>query len=159
MQKFHESGSSNFHSRSQSFDSFCQRQGSIPVADQKDRSPGNLNIKFRVGEALISWRNSLQNWTLTLPVVLPCSQGLSSFQKESWERTLQFMRAHSEKAFFPLVTRDLNVDYLSFPTFSLRAVLPLCLLISDAYVAFEDLQSLTLGFTLIVGKEPTVRSA
>ena len=159
LQKFHELASSNFHSRSQSFDSFCQRQGSIPVADQKDRSPGNLNIKFRVGEALISWRNSLQNWTLTLPVVLPCSQGLSSFQKESWERTLQFMRAHSEKAFFPLVTRDLNVDYLSFPTFSLRAVLPLCLLISDAYVAFEDLQSLTLGFTLIVGKEPTVRSA
>ena len=65
------------------------------------------------------------------------------------------MRAHSDKifaileAFFPLVTRDLNVDYLSFPTFSLRAVLPLCLLISDAYVAFEDLQSLTLGFTSV----------
>ena len=75
------------------------------------------------------------------------------------------MRAHSDKifaileAFFPLVTRDLNVHFLSFPTFSLRAVLHLCLLISDAYVAFEDLQLLTLGFTLIVGKEPTVRSA
>lgn len=75
------------------------------------------------------------------------------------------MRAHSDKifvileAFFPWVTRDLNVDYLSFLTFPLRAVLPLCLLISDAYVAFEDLQLLTLGFTLIVGKEPTVRSA
>ena len=59
-------------------------------------------------------------------------------------RTLQLMRAHSDKffaileAFFPLVTRDLNVDYLSFPTFSLGAVLPLCLSISDAYVAFED---------------------
>ena len=60
-------------------------------------------------------------------------------------RTLQFMRAHSDKkfaileAFLPLVTRDLNVDNLSFPTLSLRAVLPLFLLISDAYVAFEDL--------------------
>ena len=32
-------------------------------------------------------------------------------------------------------------------------------LISDAYVAFEDLRLLTLGFTLTVGKEPTVRSA
>lgn len=75
------------------------------------------------------------------------------------------MRAHSDKifaileAFFPLVTRDLNVDCLSFLTFPLRAVLPLYLLISDANVAFEDLQLLTLGFTLIVGKEPTVRSA
>ena len=80
-------------------------------------------------------------------------------------RTPQFMRAHSDKifalleAFFPLITRDLNVDHLSFPTFSPTAVLPLCILISDAYVAFEDLQLLTLGFTLIVGKEPTVRSA
>lgn len=46
MQKFHESASSNFHSRSQSFDSFCQRQGSIADADQKDRSPGNENVKF-----------------------------------------------------------------------------------------------------------------
>lgn len=83
-------------------------------------------------------------------------------------RTLQFMRVRSDKIFAILetffhvitrVTRDLNVDYLSFPTFSLKAVLPLCLLISDAFVAFEDLQLLTLGFTLIVGKEPTVRSA
>ena len=55
------------------------------------------------------------------------------------------LRAHSDKkfaileAFLPLVTRDLNVDNLSFPTLSLRAVLPLFLLISDAYVAFEDL--------------------
>ena len=78
-------------------------------------------------------------------------------------RTPQFMRAHSDKifaileAFFPLVTRDLNVDCLSFLTFPL--LLPLYLLISDANVAFEDLQLLTLGFTLIVGKEPTVRSA
>lgn len=46
-------------------------------------------------------------------------------------RTLQFMRAHSDKifailkAFFLLVTRDLNFDYLSFLTFPLRAVLPL----------------------------------
>lgn len=78
------------------------------------------------------------------------------------------MRAHSDKifaileAFFPLVARDLNVDclsFLTFLTFPLRAVLPLYLLISDANVAFEDLQLLTLGFTLIVGKEPTVRSA
>ena len=75
------------------------------------------------------------------------------------------MRAHSDKlfaileAFFPLVTRDLNVDCLSFLTFPLRAVLPVYLLICDANVAFEDLQLLTLGFTLIVGKEPTVRSA
>ena len=61
MQKFHESGSSNLYSRSQSFDSFCQRQGSmgsIADADQKDRSPGNENVKFRVEEALIGWRSS-----------------------------------------------------------------------------------------------------
>ena len=74
------------------------------------------------------------------------------------------MRAHSDKflpswKLFSHWSRDLNVDHLSFPTFSPTAVLPLCLLISDAYVAFEDLQLLTLGFTLIVGKEPTVRSA
>ena len=85
MQKFHELASSNFHSRSQSFDLFGQRQGSNPDADQKDRSSGNEDVKFRVGEALISWRNSWQNWTLTLPVVQPCSQGLSSFQEEPCE--------------------------------------------------------------------------
>ena len=85
MQTFHELTSSNFHSRSQSFGSFGQRQGSISDADQKDRSPGNENVKFRVEEALIGWRISWQNWTLTLPVVQPCSQGLSSFHEEPCE--------------------------------------------------------------------------
>ena len=85
MQKFHELPSSNFHSRSQSFGSFGQRQGSISDADQKERSPGNENVKFRVEEALIGWWISWQNWTLTLPVVQPCSQGLSSFQEEPCE--------------------------------------------------------------------------
>ena len=32
--------------------------GSIADADQKDRSPGNENVKFRVEEALIGWRSS-----------------------------------------------------------------------------------------------------